>query len=63
MLVEILRDHPDAVIVNLGAGLDTTFQRIDNGRIFWYGLDLPDSIDLRKRLIPEGFREADRKMA
>jgi O-methyltransferase involved in polyketide biosynthesis len=33
--------------------LDTTFQRIDNGRIFWYDLDLPDTIKLRKELIPE----------
>ncbi|MGA7161103.1 MAG: class I SAM-dependent methyltransferase [Bacteroidota bacterium] len=45
--------YPDATIVNIGAGLDTTFQRIDNGRIFWYDLDLPDSIALRRKLIPE----------
>ena len=56
MLLDILKEFPDAVIVNIGAGLDTTFQRIDNGRIFWYDLDLPDTMDLRKRLIPEGDR-------
>jgi O-methyltransferase involved in polyketide biosynthesis len=39
--------------VNLGAGLDTTLQRVDNGKIFWYDLDLPDSMDLRRKLIPE----------
>jgi O-methyltransferase involved in polyketide biosynthesis len=48
--------YPDGIIVNLGAGLDTTFQRLDNGKIFWYDLDLPDTIELRRKLIPEGER-------
>jgi O-methyltransferase involved in polyketide biosynthesis len=52
-LFEVIEKHPDATIVNIGAGLDTTFRRVDNGRIFWYDLDLPDSIDLRSKLIPE----------
>ncbi len=45
--------HPEATIVNLGAGLDTTFFRVDNGRIRWYDLDLPDVIDIRRKLFPE----------
>lgn len=45
--------HPDASIVNLGAGLDTAFYRVDNGSIEWYDLDLPHVIDLRKQLLPE----------
>ena len=44
---------PDAVIVNVGCGLDTTFDRVDNGKIHWYDLDLPDTIELRKKYIPE----------
>lgn len=44
--------HPDAVIVNLGAGLDARFQRVDNGRIRWIDLDLPDAIALRDRFLP-----------
>jgi O-methyltransferase involved in polyketide biosynthesis len=56
IILNNLADFPDATIVNLGAGLDTTFQRIDNGRIFWYDLDLPDTIELRKKLIPESAR-------
>jgi len=44
--------HPDAVIINLGAGLDARFRRVDNGRIRWYDLDLPDAIELRDRLLP-----------
>ena len=37
-----IREHPDGVVVNLGAGLDTTFSRVDNGSVRWYNLDLPD---------------------
>jgi O-methyltransferase involved in polyketide biosynthesis len=48
--------HPDAVILNLGAGLDTRFERIDNGKMIWYELDLPEVIAF-KRLF---FRETDR---
>jgi O-methyltransferase involved in polyketide biosynthesis len=48
--------HPHATIVNLGAGLDTAFWRVDNGRIRWIDLDLPDSIDLRKRFLPASDR-------
>lgn len=43
----------DATIVNIGCGLDTTFDRVDNGKIHWYDLDLPDTIELRKKFIPE----------
>lgn len=45
--------HPDAVVVNIGAGLDTRFFRLDNGRILWYELDLPKVIALRKQFFEE----------
>jgi O-methyltransferase involved in polyketide biosynthesis len=45
--------HPRASVVNLGAGLDTTFYRVDNGLIHWYDLDLPEVIDVRRELLPE----------
>ena len=48
-----LQKDPAATIVNIGCGLDTTFDRIDNGSLRWYDLDLPDVIDLRRRFIPE----------
>jgi O-methyltransferase involved in polyketide biosynthesis len=50
---EFLARNPEATLVNLGCGLDTTFERVDNDRLRWYDLDLPDVIELRKRLIPE----------
>ncbi len=46
--------RPDAVIVNLGAGLDTRFHRLGDPRIrLWYDLDLPEAIELRRRLMEE----------
>ena len=47
-----LERHPNATVVNIGCGLDTTFERVDNGALRWYDLDLPDVTDLRNRLIP-----------
>ena len=46
-----LRRHPDAVVVHIGCGLDTRFERVDNGRVEWLDLDMPDVIDLRRKLI------------
>ena len=48
-----IAQYPQATIVNLGAGLDTTFSRVDNGKIRWINLDLPDSIAFRRELIPD----------
>jgi len=55
-LREFLERHPQATVVNLGCGLDTTFDRIDNGHLRWYDLDFPDVIDLRKRFFPDSDR-------
>lgn len=48
-----ITDHPRASVINLGAGLDTTFYRVDNGLIEWYDLDLPNVIAMRKQLLSE----------
>jgi O-methyltransferase involved in polyketide biosynthesis len=44
--------HPRASVINLGAGLDTTFYRVDNGLIQWYDFDLPNVIAIREQLLP-----------
>jgi O-methyltransferase involved in polyketide biosynthesis len=49
-------EHPRATVVNIGAGLDTTFSRVDNGAIRWYDMDISEVIALRKKIIPEGVR-------
>jgi O-methyltransferase involved in polyketide biosynthesis len=51
-----LLKHPKAAIVNIGCGLDTTFDRVDNAELKWYDLDLPDVIELRRQFIPENDR-------
>lgn len=52
-----LKSNPSAVIINIGAGLDTRFQRVDNGSITWYDLDLPEAIAIRKRLFETSIRQ------
>jgi O-methyltransferase involved in polyketide biosynthesis len=49
---EFLKKHPNGKILDIGAGLDTTYYRCDNGTALWYDLDLPDSMELRKELLP-----------
>jgi len=49
---QFLKKYPEGTIVNIGCGLDTTFDRIDNGKVLYYDLDLPDVIELRSRFVP-----------
>jgi len=46
-----LARSPDAVVVHIGCGLDTRFERVDNGDVEWFDLDMPDVIALRQKLI------------
>ena len=48
-----INKHPDAVIINIGCGLDTRYFRVDNGRVRWYDLDLPEPIQIRKNFFQE----------
>jgi len=48
---DFLARYPDAVVVHIGCGLDSRFERVDNGRVEWYDLDLPEVIDLRRKFI------------
>jgi O-methyltransferase involved in polyketide biosynthesis len=47
---DFLARHPDAVVVHIGCGLDSRFERVDNGQVEWYDLDLPEIIELRRKL-------------
>lgn len=49
----IIKKAPDTVVVNVGAGFDNRFPRVDNGRIYWFDLDLPDAIAARKKAFPD----------
>jgi len=43
-----LAAHPAATVVEIGTGLNTRFERVDNGQVHWFDLDLPDVIELRR---------------
>ena len=45
-------------MVALGEGLETQFWRVDNGRVRWLSVDLPATLELRRRVLPEGPRQA-----
>ncbi len=46
-----LSSAPDGQVVGLGEGLETQRYRVDNGRVAWLTVDLPDGIRLRERFI------------
>jgi O-methyltransferase involved in polyketide biosynthesis len=48
-VADFLRDHPSGTVVEIGAGLNTRFERLDNGQVHWVDLDLPDAMELRRR--------------
>jgi O-methyltransferase involved in polyketide biosynthesis len=56
-LREFLENKDNAMVVNIGAGLDTTFKRVDNGSVLWINIELPDVAVLRQQLIPDSERE------
>lgn len=47
-----MRAHPGGTVVELAAGLETQFQRCDDGRVRWLCVDVPDAIAVRERFLP-----------
>jgi O-methyltransferase involved in polyketide biosynthesis len=46
-------DHPDAVVLDLGAGLDGRIVRVDPPpTVAWYDIDFPEVIALRSSVVP-----------
>ena len=54
---DYLKSQPNAAVVNLGCGLDSTGRSCDNGSCKIYNLDYPDVIAVRNELLPAGERE------
>ncbi len=48
---DFLKRNPEAVVVHIGCGLDTRYERVDNDQVEWYDLDLPEVIELRRKFI------------
>ncbi|HEX8992050.1 MAG TPA: class I SAM-dependent methyltransferase [Anaerolineales bacterium] len=53
---DFLKRNPGGLVVDLGCGMDTRFQRLDDGQVNWLGIDLPEVIELRRKYIPDGPR-------
>jgi O-methyltransferase involved in polyketide biosynthesis len=56
---DFLRDHPRGTVIELGVGLNSRYERVDNGRARWFELDLPDTMELRR----EFFHDTERRTA
>lgn len=51
---EYLMDHPDAIVLHLGCGLDSRVFRVNPPpSVRWLDVDFPEVIELRRRLYPE----------
>lgn len=46
-----LAEHPHATIINLGCGLDLSFENVDNGTCKFINMDLPDVIAAREKIV------------
>ncbi|MBL7112115.1 MAG: class I SAM-dependent methyltransferase [Bacteroidales bacterium] len=49
--INFIKSQPDGIIVNLGAGFDTRYWRMNNERIKYFEVDLPEVIEAKKTLI------------
>ena len=52
-ITDYLVNNPDGTVINIGCGLDTTYERVNNGKAMWYELDFPEVIASRKVFIQE----------
>ena len=48
-----IKKYPDCLIVNLGCGMDTRFFRVDNQKILFFDVDLPEMIAAKQQFIQE----------
>ncbi|MFJ8673136.1 class I SAM-dependent methyltransferase [Streptomyces sp. NPDC093589] len=51
-----LAEHPEGTVVTLAEGLETQFWRVDNGRARWLCVELPETAEVRRSLLPDGER-------
>ncbi|MBQ9328894.1 MAG: class I SAM-dependent methyltransferase [Solobacterium sp.] len=58
-VTDYLNSFPEAAVVNLGCGLDDSFQKVDNGICHGYNIDMPDVISIREELLPSSGREVN----
>ena len=52
----MLRKHPEALVIHIGCGLDSRFERVQSFYSNWVDCDLPEVIDIRKKYYDESDR-------
>ena len=57
MVGDYIKAHPNCTIVNIASGMDTRFNRLDNGKINWYNVDLENSAKYRLKYIEDTERD------
>ena len=50
---DFLQRHPEGTVVEIGAGFNTRFERLDNGTVHWFDLELPDTVELRRKFFSD----------
>ena len=53
MVREYINTHQECTVVNIASGMDTRFNRLDNGKINWYNVDLKNSAQYRLKYIED----------
>lgn len=55
-LLDWMENNPGCTVVELACGLETQFQRCDDGRVQWMCVDLPETIEVRRQFLPPSER-------
>ena len=50
---DFIKKNPESTVINVGCGLDTRYSRLESFKIYWYDLDLPEPIRIRKHFFQE----------
>lgn len=50
---DFMKKHVHGTVINIGCGLDTRYSRLETHDIYWYDLDLPEPIRIRKHFFKD----------
>lgn len=53
MVSDFLDKHNEVTVINIACGLDTRCYRMEGKYKYWYNIDLPETISIRKKFLPE----------
>ncbi|MCM1092263.1 MAG: class I SAM-dependent methyltransferase [Muribaculum sp.] len=54
MAGDFIRENPECTVINIACGMDTRAYRLNiSGSVRWYNIDLPETIEVRRRFLEE----------